>query len=75
MGNRCQPKIDPKPVLDFRFRWLRKFNASKELPQAISAKEIALTFEGGKQLALALPAEEGNGKPPIDGPDADPAGA
>jgi hypothetical protein len=43
VGNRCQPKIDPKPVLYFRFRWLRK----KELPQAISAKEIALTIAGG----------------------------
>ena len=55
VGNRRQPKIDPKPVLDFRFRWLRKFNASKELPQAISAKEIA--------ARAGAPAEEGNGKP------------
>ena len=71
VGNRYQPKINPKPVLDFRFWRLRNFNGSKEQPQVIPAKEIALTFPGAKQFTLALAAEERNGEPPIDGPDAD----
>lgn len=38
VGNRYQPKINPKPVLDFRFWRLRNFNGSKEQPQAIPFK-------------------------------------
>ena len=71
VGNGYQPKINPKPVLDFRFWRLRNFKGSKEQPQAIPVKEIALTFAGAKQSTLALAAAERNGEPPIDAPDAD----
>jgi hypothetical protein len=71
VGNRYQPKINPEPVLDFSFWRLGNFKGSKEQPQAIPVKEIALTFPTAKQSMLALAAAERNGEPPIDGPDAD----
>jgi hypothetical protein len=74
VGDCHKPKINPKPVVDFTFRRLRNFNGSKEQPQAISAKKVALTFARCKQLALALPADEGNSQPPLNAPDADLAG-